>query len=195
VYSLMTFGVQLFLGGINEYFSYVGMSMIYVMMSAFAPVPFTLLIYNKLMKTRGFGFSFRYTLLMFALGMGAMFGVSFLQQGMLKTILSIVTGLISSLAIGSLFSVAYSVPAELAAEEEKKTGISNSAMYFAVQGLFAGVATAVGTGLVLTALKGSEEQQSGNITYMTLIAAIGMIVAFLLTYILPQSIVRMGKEK
>ena len=195
VYSLMTFGVQLFLGGINEYFSYVGMNMIFVMMSAFAPVPFTLLIYNRLMKKHGFGFSFRYTLLMFAVGMLAMFGVSFLPAGTLKTVLSIVTGLISSFAIGSLFSVAYSVPAELAAEEEKKTGISNSAMYFAVQGLFSVVATGIGTGIVLTALKGTEGQKSGNIVYMTLIAAIGMIVAFLLTYILPRSIVKMGREK
>ncbi len=195
VYSLMTFGVQLFLGGINEYFSYVGMNMIFVMMSAFAPVPFTLLIYNRLLRKHGFGFSFRYTLLMFALGMFAMFGVSFLQAGTLKTVLSIVTGLISSFAIGSLFSVAYSVPAQLAAEEEKKTGITNSAMYFAVQGLFSGVATAIGTGIVLTALKGSEEQQSGGIFYMTLIAGIAMVIGFLLTYILPRSIVKMGREK
>ncbi|MBR6406413.1 MAG: MFS transporter [Lachnospiraceae bacterium] len=195
VYSLMTFGVQLFLGGINEYFSYVGMNMIFVMMSAFAPVPFTLLIYNRLMKKHGFGFSFRYTLLMFALGMLSMFGVSFLPQGTLKTVLSIVAGLLSSFAIGSLFAVAYSVPAELAAEEEKKTGISNSAMYFAVQGLFSGVAAGIGTGVVLTALKGKEGQNSGAIVYMTLISAIAMLVGFLLTYILPRSIVKMGKEK
>ena len=195
VYSMMTFGVQLFLGGINEYFSYVGMSMIYVMMSAFAPVPFTLLIYNHLMKKYGFGFSFRYTLLVFALGMFSMFGVSFLSAGTLKTVLSIAAGLVSSFAIGSLFSVAYSVPAELAAEEEKRTGITNSAMYFAVQGLFSGVATAIGTGVVLTALKGTEEQQSGGIFYMTLIAGGAMIIGFLLTYFLPRSIMKMGREK
>ncbi|MBR5738678.1 MAG: MFS transporter, partial [Lachnospiraceae bacterium] len=62
VYSFMTFGVQLFLSGINEYFSVAGMQMMYVMIGAFAPVPFTLLIYNKLTKKRGFGFSFRYVL-------------------------------------------------------------------------------------------------------------------------------------
>ena len=72
------------------------------------------------------------------------------QAGALKAILSIVAGLCCSLAVGALFSVAYSVPAQLAAEEQEKTGISNSAMYFAVQGLFAGVATGLGTGIVLS---------------------------------------------
>ena len=49
--------------------------------------------------------------------------------------------------------------------------------------------------VVLTALKGKEGQNSGAIVYMTLISAIAMLVGFLLTYILPRSIVKMGKEK
>ena len=57
VYSFMNFGVQLFLGGINEYFSFVNMSMIYVMVAAFAPVPLTLILYNKVIAKRGFGFA------------------------------------------------------------------------------------------------------------------------------------------
>ena len=84
VYSFMTFGVQLFLSGINEYFSVSGMSMIFVMMASFAPVPLTLLLYNKLTHTRGFGFSFRYILLIFAVGMAGMFGVSRLEAGTLN---------------------------------------------------------------------------------------------------------------
>ena len=58
VYSLMTFGVQLFLGGINEYFSYTNMSMILVMSCAFAPVPLTLMLYNRILRKRGFGVAF-----------------------------------------------------------------------------------------------------------------------------------------
>ena len=195
VYSFMTFGVQLFLGGINEYFSYVGMSMILVMIAAFAPVPFTLILYNRILTRRGFGYAFRYALLTFSLGMICMFAVSRLGQGTVKTVLSIVTGLMSSLAIGALFAVAYSVPSQLAAEEEGKTGVSNSAMYFAVQGLFAGVASGIGTGLVLNALKGTESAASGAIRFMTLIAAAGTLLSFVLTYTLPRSMAELGKEE
>ncbi|MBP5177423.1 MAG: MFS transporter, partial [Clostridia bacterium] len=52
VYSFMTMGVQLFLGGINEFFSTNDLSMTFVMMGAFAPVPFTLILYNKLTKKK-----------------------------------------------------------------------------------------------------------------------------------------------
>jgi len=195
VYSFMTFGVQLFLGGINEYFSFVGMSMIYVMLAAFAPVPFTLMLYNRLIKKRGFGFAFRYTLITFSAGMIAMFLVGLMGQGMSKTILSIVTGLISSFAIGALFSVAYSIPSQLAAEEEEKTGVANSAMYFAVQGLFAGVATGIATGIVLVALKGREGDNSDAIKYMTAISALGTLAALALTCCLPRSLLTLGQKE
>ena len=61
-------------------------------------------------------------------------------------------------------------------------------MYFAVQGLFAGVATGLGTGVVLVALK-----QSHTIEFMTLISAIAVLVSFATTFILPKSIVDLGK--
>ena len=189
VYAFMTFGVQLFLGGINEYFSTAGMSMMMVMMAAFAPVPFTLIIYDKILRKYGFGAAFRYTLITYTVGMLAMFAVSLLSAGTLKFVLAIVTGLISSLAIGSMFAVAYSVPSQLAADEEKKSGVSNSAMYFAVQGLFAGIATGIGTGVVLTALK-----TSGLVGYMTPICAAATVISFVLTFILPKSVITMGKE-
>lgn len=194
VYSFMTFGVQLFLGGINEYFSFVGMNMIFVMCAAFAPVPFTLILYNKIQKKFGFGAAFRYVLLTFVLGMLAMFCVGFIPAGAAKTAASVVTGLISSFAIGAMFAVAYSIPSQLAAEEEEKNGVSNSAMYFAVQGLFAGVASGIGTGLVLTALKKGSENNGTAMTYMTVIAAAGALVSFALTFILPGSLLKLGKQ-
>ncbi|MBO4870062.1 MAG: MFS transporter [Clostridia bacterium] len=201
VYSFMTFGVQLFLGGINEYFSFVKMNMIYVMMAAFAPVPLTLLLYNKIHRRYGFGVSYGYILTVFFTGTITMFFVSFMAEGAAKTVLSIISGLICSFAIGALFAVAYSVPSQLAAEEEERTGVSNSAMYFAVQGLFSGVATGIGTGVVLTALKKSSEgvadihAGTAPIAYMTLICAAAMAVSLIFTFFLPKSIKLLGKEQ
>jgi len=198
VYSFMTFGVQLFLGGINEYFSATGMSMIFVMIASFAPVPLTLVLYNKLLHSKGFAFAYRYTLVMFSLGMLLMFGCSFLPDSV-KMICSILTGIVNSFSIGSMFAVAYSVPSQLAAEEESQTGLSHSAMYFAVQGLFAGVASGIGVGLVLTALKkGSESVTDGGISaiwYMTLISAIATIIALVLTRFLPESLKKLGIQE
>jgi hypothetical protein len=198
VYSFMTFSVQLFLSGINEYFSSVGMSMMLVMMCAFAPVPLTLMLYNHIIKKHGFGAAFRYTLITYSIGMLAMFFVGLMGGGMAKTICSVITGLISSFAIGAMFAVAYSIPSQLAAEEEEKTNVTNSAMYFAVQGLFAGIATGIGTGVVLTALKKASENvpegQVPAVAYITLIAAIGTIVSFVLTFILPKSLMKLGKK-
>ncbi len=194
-YSFMTFGVQLFLGGINEYFSKVGMSMMVTMATAFAPVPFTLLIYNHIQKKRGFGAAFRYVLVTYIIGMLMIWWTGTLDNGTgLKTAMSVVSGLVSSLGIGALFAVAYSIPSELAAEEGKRTGVGNSAMYFGVQGLFAGVATGIGTGLVLNALKGTQEAHSDAIVYLTLISAAGVFVSLLLTFMLPKRLLGLGKQ-
>ncbi len=190
VYSFMTFGVQLFLGGINEYFSRVGLNMIYVMLAAFVPVPFTLLIFNRIKAKRGFGAAFRYTLTCYVLGMCLMYSTGFMPDGTLKLVLSILSGLICSLGIGSMFAVAYSVPSQLAVEEQEKTGVSNSAMYFAVQGLFSGVASGIGGAAVLTLLKVTD-----TVAYMTAISAAGILVAMYLTLALPKSILKMGKEQ
>ncbi len=191
VYSFMTFGTQLFLGGINEYFSATEMSMMIVMGATFAPVPLGLFVYNKVIKKYGFGIAFRYILLLYAIGMTGVFFVGmFVADTMLKTVLSICGGVIISFAIGALFSVAYSIPAQLAAEDEEQTGISHSAMYFAVQGLFSGVATGIATGLVLTALK----VNTGAIFYMTLISGAGCLIAFGLMFLLSKKLKNLGKK-
>lgn len=189
VYSFMTFGVQLFLGGINEFFSYHQLSMSIIMAASFAPVPFTLILYNYITKKKGFGFSFGYTLIIFAAGMLMMFGCKFIEDGTAKLILGLASGLVCSFGVGSLFSVAYSIPSYLASKEEKETGIAHSAMYFAVQGLFAGVFTGLATGVVLVTLK-----ETGTIYLLTVVAALSCIIAFLLMNILPVSIKNFGKE-
>ena len=190
VYSFMTFGVQLFLGGINEFFSYHKLSMSIIMAASFAPVPFTLILYNYLTRKKGFGFSFGYTLIVFAVGMLMMFGCKFIDNDTTKLILGLASGIVCSFAVGSLFSVAYSIPSYLASKEEKETGIAHSAMYFAVQGLFAGVFTGLATGVVLVALK-----ETGTIYLLTVVAAVACILAFILMAILPTSIKVFGKDK
>lgn len=194
VYSFMQMGVQLFLAGINEYFSFTGMSMILVMMSSFAPVPLTLQIYNRIMKRKGFGMAIRYTLLSYSLSMFLLFILGLQENGSLKNILSVVFGLISSLSIGAIFSVAYSIPSQLASDEGEKTGDTNSAMYFAVQGLFAGVSTGIGSYVILNALKGTGSSGSGAIVYMTLFSSILTLVSFAFTFMLPKTVLRIGKE-
>lgn len=189
VYFFLTFGVQLYLGGINEYFSFTGMNMMIVMVSAFAPVPATLMLYNYLIKKKGFRFAIQYVLLIFAFAMATLFAASFIQNKTLQTVVCVLGGLICSFAVGAIFSVAYSIPSQLAADDEARTGISHSAMYFAVQGLFSGIASGIAGGAVLVALK-----QSQTIDYMTLISSIACLVAVGFTYILPQSIVNLGKE-
>ncbi len=194
VYSFMTFGVQLFLGGINEYFSYTGMNMMIVMTSSFAPVPFTLILYNKMIRKHGFRFAYQVILLLFSAGMIWLFAISFVKSATLKLILAIVGGLITSLSVGALFAVAYSIPAQLAADDEERTGLSHSAMYFAVQGLFSGVASGIGSGVVLTALKSGRIGGGSTIILLTLISAVGCLAAYALTYLLPHSIVVLGKK-
>ena len=71
--SVSTIGLQLFLGGINEVFSTTGLNMTFVMASSFAPVPFTLILYNKVVKKYGIATAYRYSLIIFSLGMIIMF--------------------------------------------------------------------------------------------------------------------------
>lgn len=193
VYAFMTFGLQLFLNGINEFFSITGLSMMIVMASSFAPVPFTFFIYNKLIKKKGFGFAFRYVLIMYSVGMIGMFFASYITNSTLKLVMAIVFALFCSLAIGALFSVGYSIPSQLAAEDEMRTGISHSAMYFAVQGLFSGVASGIGGSAMLTLLKKNTFFGQKGTYYTTLVAGIACLFASILIVILPNSIKTMGR--
>ena len=50
------------------------------------------------------------------------------------------------------------------------------------------------TGIVLTALKGSETQNSGAMKYLTLICALGTLAALILTFALPKSLINLGNK-
>ena len=185
--SVMNIGLQLFLGGINEYFSTAGLNMTFVMASCFVPVPLTILLYNFVVKKKGLGFAFRYTLSVFSLGMALMYFCSSVGESLMLPY-AIGCSIIVSFSIGSFFSITYIVPSHIAASR-KKDGQAASSMFFAVQGLFEGIATGFATGILLVYLK-----QSGYIPYMTTIVALICMAAFAMTFLLPRSITSIGKE-
>lgn len=189
VASIMNVGLQLFLSGINEFFSTTGINMTFVMASSFAPVPFTLPLYGKIVKKKGLGFGYRYVLLMFSLGMSIMFLCHNVPKNVLLP-LAIFCGILVSFAIGAFFSVTYTVPSFLAAEQSKEIGRNISSMYFAVQGLFEGVAAGFATSVLLVFLK-----RQGYVELMTIIVALFCMIAFVMSFFLPKKVVMMGKEE
>ena len=193
--AVMNFGLQLFLGGINELFSTTGLNMTVVMASSFVPVPFTIILYNKIVNKKGLGFGYRYILTIFSIGMLVMYFCNVNSHNMTKgalTAVAILGGVFVSFAIGAFFSVTYTVPSHLAKREHDEKGISVASMYFAVQGLFEGVSAGLATGVMLTALK--SEDMIGNISYLPLIVAASCLVAFLMSFAFPKVISGMGKD-
>lgn len=186
--SVMNFGLQLFLSGINEFFSSTGLNMTLIMASSFAPVPFTIQIYNKMVKKKGIKFGFQYCLLVYSFAMLLLFFCRMLPLNIMTPV-ALVCGLIVSLAMGTFFSITYTIPSQLAAEENARTGICASSMYFAVQGLFEGVAAGLASGPMLVFLK-----QHNGIPYMTLIIATACMTAFVMAFFLPKSIANLGKQ-
>lgn len=185
---VMNIGLQLFLSGINEYFSTTGLNMTFIMASCFVPVPFTILIYNKVMKKHGLAVAYRYILAVYALGMGLMGLCRFIPRGLLYPF-AIFCSLIVSFSIGSFFSVTYTVPSQCAAARKEDTETASS-MYFAIQGLFEGASAGVASGLILVFLK-----QNGYVSWMTVIVAAVCMAAFGMSYFLPKAISMIGKEK
>lgn len=191
--SIMTIGLQLFLGGINELFSTTGLNMTVVMASAFAPVPLTIMIYNKLVKKYGLGLGYKVVLLVFSFGMVVMLLCYYLSKigvdMLIVTLIAAVGGALISLSIGAFFSITYTVPTNLAQRELTQNGNSVSGMYFAVQGLFEGVAAGIATGPILTFLKDKDV-----IYLLPIIVIVCCIVAFFLSFGFPNSIKYMSKN-
>ncbi|MBE5939512.1 MAG: MFS transporter [Lachnospiraceae bacterium] len=190
VYAMMNMGLQLFLSGINEFFSSTGLNMTFIMASVFMPVPLTLILYNYITKKKGIVFGLQYCLLVFSVGMGLMIFCDMISENTGKLIYAIVCAVITSFAIGAFFSVTYSIPSQLADEETKKTGVEVATMYFAIQGLFGGVAAGIAQGPILVALK-----QNDWIHYLTIVVAIACMTAFALAFLLPKNVKDQGKEK
>ena len=189
--SMMTIGLQLFLNGINELFSSTGLNQTVVMASSFAPVPFTLLLYNFIVKRKGLAFAYRYVLAVFSVGMLLMYLCTMIADDISEfylTIIAMLGGAVVSFAIGAFFSITYTVPSHLAQREMETTGKNVASMLFAVQGLFEGVAGGIATGISLVTLKDNDV-----ISIRPLIVAGCCMVAFGLSFGFPKVIALMGK--
>lgn len=189
---VFTIGLQLFLNGINELFSSTGLNMTVVMASAFAPVPLTLILYNYVVKKFGFGTGLRYSLVIFSVGMLVMWICNVTSESLSSLQLHLIAlfgGLFVSFALGAFFSVNYTVPTHLASLQAKRKGVEVSSMYFAVQGLFSGVAAGIATGFILVALKDFDV-----ISLLPIIVMICSAVAFVMSFWLHKDVNYMGKK-
>lgn len=190
---MMAIGLQLFLGGINELFSSTGLNMTVVMASSFAPVPFTLILYNYLVKKKGLGFAYRYSLGIFSVGMMVMYVCTLVADkvsNLQLTLIALGGGLLVSFAIGAFFSINYTVPTHLAKHEFEATGKSVATMLFAVQGVFEGVAAGIATGFILVNLKKYDV-----ISLLPMIVAAACMIAFFMSFKFPKLIGMMGKNE
>lgn len=194
IYMVMQFGVQMFLSGQNVYLSGVsqfeGWQVTVLNAASFAPVPLTLILYNKIINKKGFKTAFSFVMLLFTIGMVVMTftNVNIISNSTVRFIVGLIASLICSFSIGAFFSIGYVVPSFLAVEEERKTGVSNPAMYFAIQGLASGVATGLSTGIVWVNLK-----DAGAAWVMGIVVAVSCLVTVALTMFMPKSLSNVGK--
>ena len=192
--AIMNIGLQLFLGGINELFSTSGLNMTVVMASSFAPVPFTIILYNKIVKKFGLSVAYRYILTVFSIGMIIMFLCNvvpaIMNSQLTLTVIAILGGIFVSFAIGAFFSVTYTVPSYLAQKEFERTGVQMSTMYFAVEGLFEGIAAGIATGPILTLLKTTD-----RIVLLPIVVAVACMTAFGMSFAFPKTVAKMGQDK
>jgi Na+/melibiose symporter-like transporter len=167
--------------------------MTFVMASSFAPVPLTLLLYNRIVKHRGLAVAFRVTLVIYSIGMLVMYLCSIFASSLNElqlTLIAIFGGILVSFSLGSFFSIPYTVPTHLAQCELERSGNSVASMYFAVDGLFGGVASGVATGIILVWLKAIN-----NISLLPIIVIVCMLGAFIMTFFLDDTIKGIGKIK
>ena len=194
VYAVLQFGLQMFTTGENVYYSgamgFEGWKIMLVMAAVFAPIPLTLLLYNKIVRKKGIKSGFVFSLIAFGAAMAIM-GIcnrNIISNDTARLVVAILGGLVASFGIGCFFSVSYTIPSHLAALQKRETGESNPTMYFAVQGLFAGIATALSTGLVWVNLRENYAWLLPVIVFAATAVALG------LSFLLPQKINSVGMD-
>ena len=194
VFVLNVFGIQMFLTGQNVYLSGAGIgggSIAIINACAFGPVPITMVLYNYIIKRKGFRFGYLYAMLTFTFAMAvcALLYTDFIRDSGPLLLISIIGGLICSLGIGTFFSIVYLIPSHLAAREKEESGYSQPSMYFAIQGVASAVVTAVSTGVVWVNMK------TGGLTYlMTIVVGVFLLLSCIATVVLPKSFSEIGKE-
>jgi len=202
VMAAFFFGLQMFLAGQNVLASGAmglnGWQMAIMNTSAFAPVPLMLIIYRRIMKKKGFRFTFQTALASFAIAM-IVFSIAYVEwipSTTFRLILGIIGGTIGSYGIGAFFSAPYIIPSQLAAEEMEATGKSHPSMYFAMQGLFNAVVAAISTSVIWLNIRGivvnGEEFFGPHL--MPYIVAFACLVSIGVAFLLPQSFSRLGRD-
>ena len=201
VMAAFFFGLQMFLAGQNVMASGAmglnGWQIAIINTSAFAPVPLMLLIYNRIMKKKGFRFAFQTALFSFALAM-IIFSIAYVEwipSVYARLIIGAIGGTIGSYGIGAFFSAPYTIPSQMAAEELEATGKSHPSMYFAMQGLFNAVVAAISTSVIWLNIRGivvNGEEYFGT-HLMLYIVAFACVVSIVLAFFLPKSFNELGK--
>ncbi len=202
VFGIFFFGLQMFLAGQNVLASgpmgLEGWKIAIINTAAFAPVPLMLWIYRKVMKKWGFRVAFQSAILSFAVAMGAFVVANVDWIPSVYARLGIAAGgsTIGSYGIGAFFSAPYIIPSQIAAEEHERTGKTNSAMYFAVQGLFNAVFGAISTGVVWLNIKGIEKEgfTSFGTWLMPIIVSAVCLIAFVAAFFMPAYFNNIGKK-
>ncbi len=197
VYFALEFSTQMFLTGQNVlysgYMGFEGFNITIIMACAFAPVPFTLLLYNKIVKKHGIrmGYIFSLTAYLLAMVVTAICSQNIIPNETARLIVAACGGILSAFGTGCFFSINYTIPSTLADNERRATGISHPAMYFAIQGLFGGVATAISTGLVWVNLKNLGG--GSYIWLMPIVVIVGGLVSMILTKFMSKDVSSIGK--
>lgn len=199
VYFALEFSTQMFLTGQNVlysgYMNFEGFNITIIMACAFAPVPFTLILYNKIVKKYGIkmGYIFSLTAYLLAMVVTLLCSPNIIPNETFRLVVAAIGGVLSAFGTGCFFSINYTIPSTLADNERKTTGISHPAMYFAVQGLFGGVATAISTGLVWVNLKNIGGGQF--IWIMPIVVIFGGLVSMFMTRFMSKDVSEIGKIK
>ena len=197
VYFALEFSTQMFLTGQNViysgYMGFEGFQITVIMACAFAPVPLTLILYNKIVKKHGIKAGYIFSLIAYLLAMVVTLSCSqkLIPNETVRLVVAAIGGVLSAFGTGCFFSINYTIPSTIADNERKATGISHPAMYFAVQGLFGGVATAISTGLVWVNLKNIGGGQF--IWLMPIVVMFGGLVSMFMTKFMDKEVSEIGK--
>ena len=105
------------------------------------------------------------------------------------TLIAVFGGIFISFSLGAFFSITYSVPTNLAQRQLLENGNSVSGMYFAVQGLFEGVAAGIATGPILTVLKDKDV-----IYLLPVVVIVCCVIALVMSFFFPDDIKYMSKN-
>ena len=197
VYFALEFSVQLFLTGQNVlysgYMGFEGVKITVIMACAFAPIPFTLILYNKIVRKHGLKMGYIFSLIAYLLArlVTMLCSQKLIPNETVRLVVAALGGILSAFGTGCFFSINYTIPSNIADNERRETGISHPAMYFAIQGLFGGVASALSTGIVWVNLKNIGGGQF--IWIMPLVVILGGLVSMVMTKLMSKDVSEIGK--